>query len=369
MSSFFLINFTYKKSVIYYDNNKYNNMKRLKSFLVAVPLMVILLAGCASLPTFWGNSSKAVARQGDKIEAVQDKLTLNQDKKVDQVQQFSFATAYSLSKVTNTEPAIAVAKDMNSRIEAIMGLPELEKQKAMSQLVNNLISNNIAGEIQLARKDYEIGTIQKEEKFLLKQKDAEIDKALALSESVASKADASQNQLDKYKGWFGLSAVFMGLKQFFTTSLWVLLGLGVGFLILRVLASTNPIAGAIFSIVDVVCSWFVNMIKVIAPKAMTVANTVSGEVYHEAKAALNSVVDAVETVKLKQKATGVPATIEDLLNAAEAGMTDTDKAMIEKIKVEMGWAKSSTVTTVAVAPVVISTTPTTIATDVTKPTV
>ena len=326
----------------------------------------VIVTGCETTGIF-GNSSSKVDKASDRITEVQNKIIKNKDEKIYEVKDFSFATDYSLKKATNKEPAILVAQNLNQRIETILGLPNIEKQSQMVMMVNNLISNNIEGINALAAKDGYIQSLQDEEIFLLKKKDVEIQKALDLSASIALKADTTKSELDKYRGFFGLSAMWIGFKQFLKTAFWGILGFGTVFMILRMLSSVNPIAGAIFSVIDVAFSWVVNVIKVLAPKALTVANTVSGEVYRDAKSALKSVVDAVETFKLQEKASGIPATIEDLLNAAEATMTDTDKAMIERMKVEMGWKKNATTSTVtAQKPVIITDTPTTLATDVQK---
>ena len=297
---------------------------------------VIISGGCASTG-FFGHSSNQVDKQANKITEVQNKINNNKDDKIFQAKDFSFGTGYALNKSTNTEPAITVAKEMNERVQHILGLPDFEQQKEMVSLVNGLISNNIAAKYALYQKDKDIMAIQEEETFLLKAKDKEIKKALDLSASVALKADSSQKELDKYQGWFGLSAVAIGLKQFATTSFWVLLGSGIVFLVLRILSTTNPIAGAVFAIFDTLFAWVVNCIKVIAPKALSVANTVTTGIFNETSNVLHKIVDSVETVKLRAEGTGKEATIQDLLNEAEKSMNEQDKALIQQIKIKMGW--------------------------------
>ena len=215
----------------------------------------------------------------------------------------------------------------------------------MVKLVSDLIATNAVGIRELAKKDSELEAIQAEEKLLLAQKNTEISNALVLSKTIALQADTTKNKLDKYTGWFGINAIILGGKQLVSTSIWVILGGGLLFLILRILASANPIAGAIFSVVDILFSWIVNCIKVIAPKALSVAGTVATEVYDGTKNTLHVLVDSVETVKLTSAASGKPATIEDLLNVAEQSMTPEDKALIEKIKLEMKWTTTTIVPT------------------------
>ena len=104
--------------------------------------------------------------------------------------------------------------------------------------------------------------------------------------------------------WGGLGAVWYGLHKFIVRMAWVLGIGGVLFFILRILASSNPIAGAIFGIFDQIGSWMVNTISVIFPKALSIAGNVTTEVYNGTKSALTSIVDSVETVKLQQNASG-----------------------------------------------------------------
>lgn len=320
---------------------------RLSTIILPFVLAATILSGGCAYSGLFGHSSHQVEKQSNRISEIQDKIDDNTSEKIFQAKDFSFGTGYALGQATNSEPAIQVAKDLNSRVQNILGLPPLEQQKEMTALVNGLIADNINAKIKLRDMDRNIIALQQEEEFLIKAKDKEIQKALDLSAQIALQADASKQELGKYRGWFGLSAVFMGLKQFFTTSLWFLLGFGLIFIVLRVLSTVNPIAGAIFSIVDVMFSWVVNAVKFIAPKAMTVAKTVSTEAYHASQSALTAIVDSVETVRLQGIASGKEPTIEDLLNTAELSMTPEDKAVIEKIKLKLNWVKPSTESTVA----------------------
>jgi len=313
---------------------------------ILLPLVmacVILSGGCAATSGFFGHSSKQIEKQSNRLTQVQDKIEDNSKKQIFQAQEFTFGTGFALNQATNKEPAITVAKEMNNRVQNILGLPALEQEKEMINLVNGLISNTIAAKVELAQKDKDIISIQHEESVLLAAQDKEIQKSVALSKQIALTADSTKQELDKYQGWFGLSAVFMGIKQFCTTSFWVLIGIGVLFLILRVLSTVNPIASALFSVVNVFFSWIINAIKVIAPKALTVAKTVTSEVYNTTSNALTKIVDSVETVQLRAEGTDKIATIEDLLNEAEKSMSDSDKALVEQIKIKLNWKKSSTV--------------------------
>jgi len=314
-------------------------------YVITVILALLLVVGCSTMTGIFGKSSNSVAKQELKITQLNDKIADLQVAKINQVSQLSFGVDVALQKITNAPIEVVVAKELNSRVESIAGLPPLEQQKEMFKMVSDLIATNAIGIRELAVKDAQLEAIQQEEKLLLAQKNTELSNTLILSKTIALQADTTKSKLDEYRGWFGLNAVWMGLKQFTTTSFWVLIGIGILFLLLRVLATANPIAGAIFSVVDVFFSWIVNTIKLIAPKALSIANTVEKDVYGATKSALSSIIDSVETVKLTSAAAGKPATIEDLLNVAEASMSPADKALIEQIKLEMNWTTAIVVPT------------------------
>lgn len=314
--------------------------------ILAILALAVSLVGCSHMPTIFGHSSQAVARQNNAIVKVQNKISNVNENKVAQVQSLSYGVDYSLGKSTNKEPAVLVAKELNARVQSIVGLPELQQQKEMMLMVENLVSNNVAGQFALAKKDAEIILLQTQSDVLVKAKNEAVNNAITLSEKVASENDASQAELSKYTGWFGLSAIAMGFKQLIHSIFWFLIIGGIIFLILRILSTVNPIAGAIFGIFDMFFSWVVNTIKVIAPKAMTIANTVETSAFNATSSALGKVVDAVETVKLTSSASGTTATVEDLLDTAELSMNSADKTVIENLKIQLGWTKPSTTSTV-----------------------
>src|ERR1017187_4761745 len=260
----------------------------MKKFLNMLPLIVFLM-GCEATTQFLGRSSKTVSQEKVKITNVENKINANKELQLDQVQDRAFGTQTAVNNTVSPEPAIIVAKELNQRVEEIIGLPELARQNAMLELVSNLISNNVQGKVELSQKDQAISALETEESVLLKQKQKELDKSTDMLTSMAAQNDTSQHSLSQYRGWFGLSAVWIGLKQFCTNSFWVLIGIGVIFLILRLLSATNPIASAVFSIFNVFFSWIVNSIKLLAPKALFIANTVEKKVFDATSTTLGKI--------------------------------------------------------------------------------
>lgn len=240
----------------------------MKKLLYIIPVILVLLVGCSSTG-FFGKSSTKVQKEADKITVIDTKIDTVKENKVSTVQSLSFGVNDSLNRVTNAPIQVVVAKELNTRIQTLVGLPPLEQQSEMIRLVSNLISNNIAGVQELKAKDKEIQGIQNEENLLLKNKQVEVDKALELSKQVALKADTTQNELSAYQAYWGLGGVFLGLKSFLTHILWTIIIGGILFIILRLAAASNPLANAIFGIFQSLGAVVIHCIESLIPASIT----------------------------------------------------------------------------------------------------
>lgn len=228
---------------------------------------IILVVGCNGLG-WYGKQSARVDKQSARIEAIDDHLDAIQGDKINQVAQLSFGVAESLDRVTNAPIEVTVAKELNDRVQAITGLPTIQQQAAIVSLVSDLISNNIQGQVSLATKDRELALLQKEESTLIKQRDIQINRALALSKETALTADSQKHELDQYTAYWGLGAVFLGVKTFVKHCLWTLLILGAVFILLRILAASNPIAGTIFGIFESLAATFIHFVYLAVPTSV-----------------------------------------------------------------------------------------------------
>jgi len=325
----------------------------------ASAMILIAMMGCASLLNnnqgVFGKAQQANQKVGEQIRYTENQQAQSNEEKLQHIAAWSQGgVQYSLDKITNEVPQeVTVAKQMNERVEALAGQPNFTEVQGIKSIVDELTSQTEkvrqAGEKALAEKDKQIAKIQEDDKKLDAQRENQIASALQQANDNAKVADQYKATLQDMDKWGGLGAVWYGLHKFVVRMAWVL-GIGsVLFIILRILATANPIAGAIFGIFDQIGSWFIHIIAVIFPKALSLAGNVATSTYNEAKSALTSIVDSVETVKLQSTASGKPATIEDLLNTAELSMTPSDKALIEDIKLKLGWVKPTVVP--AVAPV------------------
>ena len=237
-----------------------------------MPLIVAILligASCSTVTGFFGKTSNQVQKEAAKITVLDNKIEIVKENKINNVQSLSFGVTDSLNRLTNAPIQVTVAKELNTRIQTLVGLPPQDQQSEMIKLVSNLISNNIAGVQELKAKDKEISAIESEEILLVNAKQSEVDKALELSKQVALKADTTQNELSSYQAYWGLGGVLIGLKSFFTHIMWTIIIGGIIFIILRIAAASNPLANAIFGIFQSLGAVAIHCIESLIPASIT----------------------------------------------------------------------------------------------------
>src|ERR1039458_3563775 len=256
-------------------------MKKVLNVLV-ISVSLILLTGCRGLLSknegVLGKSSKNIAAATENVRSIDTKLAETDQDRLTHTGAWSKGVEYSLDKSTNTEDkAISTAKVINTRVEELANKPDLNELKQVYKIIDSFLTNAVEGK-------------------KLKKKDA-IKEYADIAESNAAKADQYQATLKQLDSGWGLSAVWYGLKKFATHIAWIF-GIGtVLFIILRVLATTNPIASALFGIFDQIGSWFIHTIAALAPKALAVSKLVEQKVVDDYKVVVTKLVDTVEQLK------------------------------------------------------------------------
>lgn len=302
---------------------------------------LVVTTSCSSVKGIFGKSSSQETKQAGKIDNVQKAQKRNADAKMDNVAVLASGTGYALDKVENGELAVDIAKDLNKRVESLAGKPDLDAEKEMWKLIDNLTSSNATLRAQgikgLEKKDLEIKLVQEETRTLLTAKDLEIDKYMRLSKDNALLADTRKAELSEYQGFWGLSAVGKGLWQFVSTLAWWLLGGSVVFFILRFASMSNPIAASIFGVLEHMVSWVINTIAVIFPKALNMAGTVSKDLYNSSQALLKKIIDSLQNLKDLQTKLGHDITLKELFVELDKSMDANEKEVISKIKKELGY--------------------------------
>lgn len=313
-----------------------NFLKRTTVILLLVS--IVFYTGCKSV----GKSSGKEATARAKVENVDALIGSNLRDKFDQLSSIHYGVEYALSKESDPSKNVVVARDLNSRAMSLSGVPSIEEVKNMRVMIDNLTSELNTeverGKHALELKDIEINGLQLESQALVSAKDAEIRKYMKLAADTAAKADVVQEELDKMNRFFGLGAVVYGLKRFLVSAAWIL-GIGsILYLFLRFASMSNPIAASIFSIFDQVMSWFVNLIRVLAPKALSVAGQVSSEVADKYKRTMFKMVDNIEALKsMQKKDPSKKYTIDEFLMELEKALNDDEKKMVDTIKRDIGY--------------------------------
>lgn len=324
-------------------NKKFN--LALVVLFIALVFWGLFVSGCSSriTPSKPVTAAQAaVDKQEKKVNETLDKINKNADNKLDQTSTLSFGIQYSLQQVTNPPASVNTAKSLNDRIISIVGSPNIDEAnriKATVDLLNAEIEKERKkGKTLLDQRDKVISNLQKQNEDLQEQYDDQLWQMSDKAKQVAKTADQNQAVLDTMSGMFGLNAVFWGLKKFFISCLTGIMIFCVIFLVLRVLASMNPIAAAAFSVFNIIGTGILSLIKGLTPKAFEMANFASTTVVDNYRSPLTKIVDVIQTLKEKQK--DIPDkvyTLKDILELFEKDMDQKDKEMINFILKEQKW--------------------------------
>jgi hypothetical protein len=139
---------------------------------------------------------------------------------------------------------------------------------------------------------------------------------------------------------FGLNAVFWGLKKFFISALTTIVIFVIIFVVLRLLATVHPAAGAAFSIFNMVGSVLLSLVKALTPKAFEMANYASKDTVNEFKSPLVKIVDVIQELKEKQKESPDRVyPLSEILKRFDKEMDSDEKNLIDNILREQKWIK------------------------------
>jgi len=286
-------------------------------------------------------AAKEEAKGRARIVTVADKVNDNTSGKLDEISALAYGTDYALSKINDPPREVSTARTINQRVTSLAGNPSLEQMKDMQLTIDNLISElateRSEGKIKLEAKDAEITTLQTETRSLSAAKESEIRKYMHTAQTAAAASDEYKSELQDYKGWFGLKAVFKGLGQFIKSSLLILVIGGIIFFVLRIASASNPIAASIFSVFNMIGSWVINTIKVIVPKAVEMAGHVTSDTFNVYKTTLSKIVDGIQIVKDRATAAGKSPDLNSVLDEVAKSMNTEEKQIVDEIKNALNW--------------------------------
>lgn len=310
-------------------------------------LGVFLLSGCFSTltPTKPPTANQqTVDNQEKKLDKTLDLIDKNEKGKKIQTSTLAQGIQYSLTQVTNPPIQVETAKSLNERVVSIVGSPhidEIKRIKATVDLLNSAIEEERKkGQELLAKRDEIINKLQKEKAELNEKYDDQLWEMSDKAKKIAEEADAAKATLNSMSGMFGLNAVIWGLKKFFFSALTAIIVFTVIFIILRLLATINPIAAAAFSIFDMIGSMIISIFKGLTPKAFEISNLVSKDKFDEYKQPLIKIIDVIQEMKARQKDNPERKfIIQDILDQLDRDMDRPEKDLIDRILKELKWKK------------------------------
>ena len=316
-----------------------------KELILFICLIALFIGGCAGFTAISGNDSqKKLDKAQAKVDAVKTELSKNAAEKAYAASTFATGTAHALDKVTNAPVEVKIAKDMNDRVLSILGNPYLDDQNKIKQIVDELGSQvekvRKQGEKDLAKKDAEVADLQTERDNLKDKIKQKTDEFNALANSIAEKNDANQAIVDKCNSFFGLGAVFYGLKRFITSCLMFLLIGAILFLAIKMLSNAYPPLAAAMGVFNMGMSMVLHTIKSITPGAFKISGFVSESHSDEYKNVLLKTVDTIETMKSHEKLladSNKSYSFDDFVAELDKDYGDGDKRIYDNIKHDLRW--------------------------------
>lgn len=301
--------------------------------------LILIFAGCKGLvgrnAGVMGTAFKAQTSANDRVTNLERSEGKNSEARLDHIGAWSEGTKYALDKIPEPSKEIVVAKDINERVQTLANKPDFNEVREVKNIIDGLLSQmNSQQEMAQAAihdKDEEIYKLTLEVKALGNAKESEVRSALKTAAASAAQADQYKETLSDMDSFFGFGAIFYGVKKLLTRSIWAIVIFLVVFLVLRLAASANPVCAAIFSIFEQVIAWFINALKMIAPKAAKFSNLVEAKVFDGYKNTLTKIIDAIQLVKEKS------GTLDDVAAELAKSMDTADKDRVEIVKKELHW--------------------------------
>tara|TARA_R110000868_G_scaffold8843_7_gene45104 strand:+ start:8514 stop:9440 length:927 start_codon:yes stop_codon:yes gene_type:complete len=290
----------------------------------------LLVGGCKT------SNVEKVQKTKDVLAETRIEMAKNEGEKLQQVATLASGTDYSLKAVTNPPVQVKTAIDFNNRVLNITGNPnidELNKIKELADLLNSEIQKEKDKGVKLLKeRDDEILELQLKQKEIEDVYESQIKGLEEQASQVAKKADTLQVTVDEVNSWMGLGGVMYGLKRFVTIGVTGILIFLVGFMVLRFLAATNPIASAVFSIFEHIVASIINLLKGIAPKALEFSNHIDLPKFNRHKDTLDTVVDTLENLKTIQKRSNSQVSLNDVFVELDKNLDANEKILINELK-------------------------------------
>ncbi len=341
------------------------NIRKILIIGLGVTVLTLgFLSGCKTFPA--GDGSKSVNNAQEEINEVERKISENNEKKLEEIGVFAHGTNFALTSLYqypefNTLPfdfksLVNSAVTTNNFVRELAPSPDstkmLEMENTITSLSSELENERVYGQLKMTEFENQIGLLNKTSSNLeieLFQANEKFKKlTVSLGEKVDSlniklkdeeiKSKTLQDNLDKFDDGFGGYAIWHGVKVFFKKIMWITIGLGIAFFVLKAFATSNPIAGAIFSVFESIIGFFIKGIFSIFPKAVKFSGNIDLPTFNSVKSSRDKLVDTMESLYRIEKATpGKTFTLSEVFDELEKNMDTADKEEIEIALKKLGW--------------------------------
>ena len=314
---------------------------------MSVVLLTLFLTGCASvMDVFKSSETKSQDKLDKKTEEMlldKDLLSRNNVTKLKQIGTVAKGTQHALDKDTNNLPPINVAKELNDRVISLAGNPDVKDvvriKKVVDDLISEVESEQKRGKIELSKLDKELQYSQSQRDILQRSYDKKSEEYRKISEKIAEVSDEHEAVVEQMDKWFGLGAVFYGLKKFLISAMWIFAIGSILFLVLRVLSQTNPAAAAVFGIFEIAASGFLRLVKTVLPNSFGHAKFVQTETSEKYRLALDKMIDVLQSLKEQNKV--LPPESKFGMDKAFAEfnnkMDESEKKTVSERLISLGW--------------------------------
>lgn len=320
----------------------------MKSKLYIIIFISLFCVSCGSLNSFFKSNTSSQDKLDKKVVEIDSKkndLSKNSDTKLKQIGTLSYGIGHALDKEKSPTENVSVAKELNDRVSSLAGSPDIKDANRIKNVVNQLVSEiekeKAAGINELKRLDNELQYSQSERVRLQSELNRKIDEFKKISIYIAEKNDENTQIVDSMDKWFGLGAVFYGLKKFVISSALILTIGSILFLVLRILAQSNPIAATVFSLFEMAGSTILHLFKAALPNSFQFAKFVDKDTSEKYRITLDKIVDTLQILKERGKGEGVPADkkviLDEIFNELSVKLDDSEKRVVNERLQSMNW--------------------------------
>lgn len=218
--------------------------------------------------------------------------------------------------VSLTKQDVPAAKNLNDKISSLSETPTPEQTKQVLASLNDFnASKALEGQIT--------GLIEQKR---LNEQQTRLAVDLLTTELATARTEkkATEERLAELSN--PLTAIAYGIKTLVKRLAWTIAGCGIAFLLLRVFAASNPIIGAIWTIVERMVGWLITAIANIFPKAVTYGSSL----FQKRNDTLEVLVDTIQSLP-------DTATISELKTQLSKDTDAAHRKVILEIKQELGW--------------------------------